>query len=385
VSTDAGLPALLAEEPGRELLRSHGIYTEPDAFAAALAPPAEPGLTALLGLPPDALLVHIGQQVCADYHPSVVAKFETAGLVEHLGATPAFLWHDADRAGSEHYGMRIVIPSGDGHRGLWLAHRSLAERELRFVPVEPGRLEEALAGLGRWLASRAGARRHDGRARLDDLAAAIGARSQDTLSAVNGAISGHLLGAALGISPPVAYLSTMLSAGVLTDAVNAYLAALDDVVAVFNESLEALRIAGVDPGLKPLGDDHLPLFYSCPASGTRLRLRHERSLTDHWGTARCRCGEEHRFHLGSREPSLGELEPTGRWSPDISLPVHHNELASGWVVGRSSALYGMVFNAVGERALGRRPIPALVAPGLLGGDADPDGEPLSLLLKHLTR
>jgi hypothetical protein len=74
----------------------------------------------------------------------------------------------------------------------------------------------------------------------------------------------------------------------------------------------------------------------------------------------CSCGARRRFHLGGRELSLGELEATGRWSPDVTLPVYLNDLAGGVVVGRSSALYGLVLDDVLERVLGRSPIPMLV-------------------------
>jgi hypothetical protein len=60
--------------------------------------------------------------------------------------------------------------------------------------------------------------------------------------------------------------------------------------------------------------------------------------------------------------------------------VHHLHLASGWVVGASTALYGIVLNAVAERALGLDPIPGLVPTELTAAADQP-----SLLVRYLTR
>jgi hypothetical protein len=213
----------------------------------------------------------------------------------------------------------------------------------------------------------------------------VHARSPATLGDVNAALSDYLLGAQLGLDLPSTALSTIVARGVLTASVEAYLNALEDVVRAFNEAIATLADAGVDAHLRPLDDDYLPLFESCERCGTRLRLAHERAGADHYAIATCRCGELHRHHLGTSTLTLGELAQSGRWSPDVSLPVHHNELASGWVVGRSSALYGMVFNEVMERVLGLDPIPGFI-PAELGGEVDDSDSRAygdSLLLEYL--
>ena len=69
----------------------------------------------------------------------------------------------------------------------------------------------------------------------------------------------------------------------------------------------------------------------------------------------------------------------------MSLPIHHNQIASGWVVGRSTALYGMVLNEVMERTLGLDPIPGFI-PAELGGEVDGSASRAygdSLLLEYL--
>jgi hypothetical protein len=140
----------------------------------------------------------------------------------------------------------------------------------------------------------------------------------------------------------------------LVASVEEYLTRIDEVVEVFNAAVARLVADDVDPQVRPLRADYLPRRYSCPRDGTRLRLDR--------GCARSRPAAAERangFELGD-PPRLDELRATGRWSIDVSMPVHHNDLASGWVGGRSTALYGIVFNEVLTKVLGRRPLPVLV-------------------------
>lgn len=358
------LSDLLGNDAGRALLADRGVHSDPAAFTAELRPPADASLGGMVEVPAGDPLVYIGQQACADYNAAVTAKFEVARLLGGAGVAPVVLWHDLDRAESERFGMRFFLPTERRPRSMWLAHRSLGDREARFVPVDRERLEQLFADLGTWVEQRSPDRPADARARVATLAEAVLSRPVETLGAANRALAGHLLRAQLGVDVPSVLLSALLECGMFTAPLNAYLAALDDVVRVFNAAIDTLLAAGVDPQVRPLADDYLPLFLSCPRCGVRRRLAHERAGADHYAAVVCRCGAEHRFHLGSDTLSLGELEGSGRWSPDVSLPVHLNHLASGIVAGRSSALYGLVLNEVMDRALGMRPIPALVPPGL---------------------
>lgn len=376
------LQGLLADDEGRAFLAARGMYTDPGEFLAALKPPERPELTAELGLASDALLVFVGQQACADYHPAVAAKFGTAMELRRWGVEPVALWHDIDRVESERYGMRFVLPTGREGRGLWLAPRSLGAREARFVPVEQERLEQVFADVHRWVAASRRDGRADRLARVDALADAVLSRPAENLGVANVALAEVLLREQLGVELPSRRLSELLQAGLYLRSMNLYLAALDDVIRVFNEALEELHANEVDVRLRPLTQDYLPLFVSCENCATRSRLRHVRSGPDHFAEAACRCGHEHRYHLGVDTPSLGDLEGSDRWSPDVSLAVHHNALASGCVVGRSSALYGLVFNQVVERALGMDPIPGLVPLDLRAEEQGPDGE--SLMVEYLT-
>lgn len=379
---------LLPDPAGRAYLASRGMHCDVETFLEQLQAPESPDLNTLLGLDPATRLVHIGQQVCTDYHPTTLTKFEVvADLAGRDLVATAVLWHDADRADSEKYGLRIVLPSGSKTVGIPLAARSEGAAEPRFIDVSPSAVTGALAHLERWAAGRnqdrPKAERSAAKERLDRLAAAIDGGASRSLGAFNAQLAGFLLREGLGLQVRSTFLSTMIAEGLLTASIDGYLNALDDVIAVFNEAVADLVAHDIDPQVKPLPPDHLPLHYSCPTTGRRLRLTHVRDGDQHLATAPCSCDVAHTFALGSSRLSLDEVAATGRWSPDVSLPLHHNHLASGWVVGRSTALYGLVLNEVARRVFSDRPIPGLVPPSLTAG-TEQSGEH-SLLVDYLTR
>lgn len=382
------LTDLLGSDAGRDFLAERGMYVDPAAFRARMSAPLCDDLNTLAGLPDGTRLVHIGQQVCLDYHPATTTKFAAAReLIAAGDSTPVVLWHDAYAAESERYGMRMVLPSGGKHLGIWLAPRRQGAGEPRFIQIAPDAVDRALDELRKWVTHRMQEqpkeRRGEAQARVARLAEAVRSEDVGTLGEANAAFANFLLREALRLQLPSAFLSTMLAAGLLTPSLNSYLACLDDVRQVFNETVADLAARDIDPQVAPLKDDYLPLRYSCPADGSRLALRHERAGPDHFAAATCRCGATHRFHLGTGTASIGELAGTDRWSPDVSLPIHHRDFASGWIVGQSTALYGLVMNAVVERVLGARPIPGLIPPDLLG-DTPSDQPQTSLLVDYLT-
>jgi len=390
------LPDLLATTADRDFLADRGMLTDQDAFVAALRPSSSTDLQALAGLPADSRPVHVGQQVCTDYLASTSMKFTAAATLGAVpGVAPVVLWHDADRADSERFGMRFVLPKGDQTFGIPLAPRSAGSHEPRFIPVAPEAIEEAAKGLRDWQSGRVKDRPKPERAaaveRLEALVAVLRAGEPgERLSELNARVAGFLLADACGAALPAARLSTMLDRGMLTESVERYVAAVDDVVKVFNEAVADLVDADIDPRVRPLGEDYLPLNYSCPTTGARMHLRRQVRAGRVLATGDCKCGEEHAFDLGDgRSTSLDSLAATGRWSPDVSLPVHHLHLASGWIVGASTALYGIVLNAVAERVLGLAPVPGLV-PVRAADDADADtdteaDDAPSLLVGYLTR
>jgi hypothetical protein len=289
------------------------------------------------------------------------------------------------QADSERYGMRLVLPAGTKQRGIWLAPRSTGAAEPRFIAVDRPAVEQALRELGGWVShsvqERPRPERQAAQARMAALAAAVLAGKLDTLGQVAGEFAGFLLARRLGVDLPRVFLSSLVDGGVLTEPLNTFLERLDDVRAVFNEAVADLVAREIDPQVRPLPEDYLPLHFSCPEDGARLRLTHDRS-SGHHAVGACRCGTAYRFDLGSDPMSLGELAATRRWSPDVSLPVHHNDQASGWIVGRSTALYGLVLNAVVAKVLGGRPIPGWIPPQLMSGPRPGSTAP-SLLVDYL--
>ena len=175
-------------------------------------------------------------------------------------------------------------------------------------------------------------------------------------------------------------MSRLLADGLLVPQIDQFLNRLPQIVTVFNTTIAGAGRPGYRRASRPLADDYLPLNYSCPVDHRRLRLRHEIAGGDHYAAARCHCGAEYRFYLGHATLSVAELAQTGRWSPTVWLPMFLTPLVSGLVVGRSSALYGLVFNEVLRQALDWPPVPMYVPAGL--GRPRTDGAPDSLLYHY---
>jgi hypothetical protein len=360
------LAELLAIPEGHQFLQGAGVFLGPDSFRERLRAPAHDGLRGLAGLHPDALIVYAAHQVKLDYEASVVAKIRTAAGLQRRDEdlSTVFLWLDTDRAGADKLTGGFQLHGRGGAVRPRFSSRRHDDKETRFVPVERSQLEDAVRQLGAWARQHgaSAAERHRG------LAEALLAEEMPTLADAGIAVTTFLLRDYLGIEDPSVRVSEAAARGLLTPVLNDAVSQIDDVVTVFNVAVDSLIEADIDPQVHHLPDDYLPLHYSCDRDDRRCRLRHERSGSDHFAVSSCVCGTRYRFHLGSGSLSIDELAATGRWSTDVMLPAWLNDLASGVVVGRSSALYGIVLNRVLEKVLGRDPIPMLV-PGTLGETA----------------
>jgi hypothetical protein len=351
----------------------------------------------MLGCTPEARLVCVGQQIYADYRASVVNKLLALQTLQSLGGEGAaevfrlVLWGDTDRSGSDDLMTQIrwLLPGGQ-QKTIRLVPRASKDIELRFVPLDEAVLNEALDKLEMFLAQTVHGKKwiDRARARCRELRAAAQTEDVRTLSDFNRRFAQFLFARQLQFDPPSVLDSDILRQGMLAEAVDACLNALDRFITVFNESVNSLTAMGINPQVGPLTDDYLPLYYSCDADARRLRLRHTLAGGDHFATARCTCGAEYRFALGtgSGKLSVAELARTNRWSPDMSVSLLQNDLVSGVVAGKSSALYGIVLNEVLVRVLGKEPVPVLVPVELAtagggGGEAEP---PDSLLYRYLT-
>jgi len=362
------LPELAASEPG--IFREEGVFLERRPFLKAISPPKRGALARLSdpsGGGDDRSLVYIGQQLSVDYGASVLAKLTTlAKLQADDDVRGCALWVDVDRAGSDKRMTVISWPRRGGRAGVSIAPPGSKDREPRLIPIEKRELMKALDRLRTYLGEAGVDRR--GLDRYAHLREILSRSRAETLADVSAEISDLLL-AEYGIRLAPVRLSSLLEEKELTEQVVACLNALPRVIEVFNRTLFDLRERGIDPLLHPLADDYLPLRISCASDGTRLPLRRHDGADGAYAVATCRCGATYRFRLGRRELSFDQIAETRRWSPDVLLPALLNDLASGAVAGKSSAIYGMVLNRVLREALDKKPIPMLVPEGLTSPDA----------------
>lgn len=375
----------LNSSEGRDVLSHHGVYSDPEEFVERLRPPIREGFAAARGRPWDntVLPVYSGQQIYADYRQSVVAKIcALARLRGHDVVGPTLLWLDTDRSGSDKAMTTIRWPGGARVASTSLAARSTRSSELRFVNTDPALVQKSWDLLGSRLAQSITQRHLREEAVARHHAIGIRLAGAKTLAEVNEVITSVLLREGLGIDLPGVLVSDLASKGLISGPVERMLTHIDSFVAAFNDAIGQVAAAGINPHLRALPPDYLPLFYSCPTTNDRERLVHVRDGAHSFGIAACSHHDTHRFSLGRDELSLHELEATGRWSPDVTLPIYLDGLVSGVVAGRSSALYGIVLGIVQERVFGSQPCPVLVPEELSRQPPEPSFD--SLLFSYLT-
>jgi hypothetical protein len=261
-----------------------------------------------------------------------------------------------DRAGSDRGTSTITARGRSGSLSIRFAARRHDEKEVRFVPVDASQLEEMIRKLGAWARQQSA----ETVERAERLGAVLRDPPPTTLAEANMRLTSFLVETQLEVAAPSVLFSDLAARGILTDPMNQIVDSIDDVITVFNASVDALEAAGIDPQVHRLRPDYLPLHYSCERDDRRCSLVHERRGDEHLATTTCVCGASYEFSLGTSSLSIDELADRGRWSGDVTLPMCLNDLASGAVVGKSSALYGMVLNDVLQKVLSRRPIPMLV-------------------------
>ena len=376
------LGQLLASPEGIGFLEEHGAFIEADVFVDQLRPPTDGRLNDLLGIGAGGRPVSFGHQISCDYQASVVCKFDAAKALAALpGVAPAFLAVDTDRSGGNRTTTTVTWGDGPGAFAVRLVTNKVRQMETRFVVVEPDRLDELIERLGEWLAKAEEATRPEvWQPRLAVLATALAGTS--TLAEVNLALTRALLDQHLDYQPPCLLLSHLSADGFLQPALSQAVERIDDFVRVYNEAIDDLVDAGIDPQVRPLDDDYLPLHFACPKDDRRERLRHVRRGGDHFAAATCYCGEEYEFHLDTPALHIDEVVATGRWSTDVTFLVYVNDLTSGMIPGRSSALYGLVLGQVNRRVLGGTPVP-MYLPSELASTAS-TGRPDSLVYDYLT-
>jgi hypothetical protein len=368
---------LMSSSEGRTFLEGRGLFLSVDDFVPSVFRPAADhlaGLVQLGGRPP----AYSAHQLQCDYPHSVVAKLAALRDVGRTGAVTAVsVWLDMDRIGSNRLSSSILWPDG---RTARLVPQRVKEMEPRFAPVDRKRLEDVVAQLRAWIGQDGGDASAERHGRLADV---LLSDDVATLADASMGITSLLLREQVGLEGPSVLVSELADRGALTPALEAAVADLDGWVAVFNAAVDGLVAADVDPQVRHLDEGYVPFRYSCPNDGARCTLRRRREGADTFAEATCRsCGTPYRFHLGGETPSPAELLATGRWSTDVSLPAFLNDLVGGVVVGKSSALYGLVLNEVVAKVLGGRPVPMLIPEKLASVLAE--DAPGSLLHDYLT-
>jgi hypothetical protein len=354
------LADVLSTPAGHDLLRAEGLSLDPKDFLDRLAPPVDSRLVRSRTCD-DGLLVYGAHEIYVDYPRSVILKlleFDALPTDEHLRRL--FLWLDTDRCGADLYTVRIGWPLSGKRTSVRVSPRDYDKMETRFTPIHPPTLRRAVDTLDAYVRQLPPWQRRRAEPNYAPFRDILAAPSVDTLSALNLSVTDFLLRRHLHMVPTTMMVSDLLATGALAESITSFVNELDHVVAVFNQAIERLQRADIDPQVNPLRDDYLPLNIACTADNRRVRLRRIRRDRHQVAEATCSCGAQYSFELGEDQLRLDALFATGRWSPDVCLLVFMNDLFSGWIAGKSTALFTVVFHDVLRIVLGTTPIPVLV-------------------------
>jgi hypothetical protein len=365
------LADLMRSPQGQEWLASKDVFTSQQKFAESLKSPAQSDLAVTLGANGRKLICS-GQQLYIDYHQSVLSKILTLReFKDNPDLFPFFLWVDTDRSGSDNLITKFAWPVDSKKGPIRITPSGMKDIESRFVQLDPVQLRSAIDKLGTHL-RQSNVTRKSAKSKYLELRTFFDRERAGILSDFNYQLTYFLLNKHLGYSPESVILSDAINRGLITAEVNLLINHLDEVIKVFNASVQSMQELGIDPQVEIRDQDYLPLFYSCNVDNQRLRLKHVAGSGDHFATGTCRCGEEYRFSLGQGTLSIAEIAETQRWSPDVLMPAFFNDYVSGFVAGKSSALYLLIINDTLQQVLGKTPVPILVPESLSRSNSEPD-------------
>ena len=383
------LKELLASPDDVRFLESQDIFVHQEDFATRLQSPVQPGFaeTFHAGSAPKKP-VYALQQIYIDCTQSMLDRMAILDRFEqHEDCFPFFLWIDTDLAGTDALMLRFFWPLFGKKVSVRLGAGAHDNLELRFIPFETSRVQQALDKLDVYLSQSITGRKKVTRARArekyDQLKAVFLQQTSGTLSQLNHRVSYFLLNHQAGLNPYSVLVSHLLDRDLITTEINLLLNHIEAAIRVFNDAVEALQARNIAPQVKPLAPDYLPLHFSCLGCRRRLRLRHAVQGTDHFALASCKCQQQYRFHLGSQRLSIDHIADAGSWSPDVSLTMFMNDFVSGYIGGGSSGIYyGLVMKQVLEKVLHKRRVPILLPQPASPPGNDP--EPFdSLLYRYL--
>ncbi len=364
------LADLLNSTAGRCFLEANGVFVAPQEFKNRLRIPAKPNLADDLGAE-NRKLVLSGQQLYVDYRQSVLSKIETLREMEpEKNLFSFFLWVDTDRSGSDNLITKFAWPVASKKGPITILPPRTREVEARFTTLDTSVLMSAIDKLETHL-RQSGENKKGAKEKYLQLRAIFSDKNPGTLSEFNLRLTGFLLTNVFEFMPPSVMLSDLLNKEFVLDEVNLFVNCVADVVQVFNEAGESLVQKDIDPQVRPRAEHYLPLFFSCELDNRRIRLYHHIDGKDHFAAGACKCGQEYRFYLGRTTLSIAELAQTNRWSLDVCFPIFFNDSVSGFVAGKSSAIYLIVMNEVLRRVLDKMPVPILVPAKLELNENDP--------------
>lgn len=355
------LKDLLNSREGKQFLQLKGVYTDSKDFKAHLNPPVLPGLRQPLRSD-NALPIYSGQQLYVDYRQSVLAKVYALQEFNREAEIDAFfIWLDTDRSGSDKLITKFKWPTNQ--KGIRFVSDKTDAIEIRYVQMNAIKLQKAFDQLRSFVLEDKQDRERK-LLRLSKLRESVISQQPETLSAFNYQLTEFLFRHQFGYFPRSLLMSDLLSKDLFIEQANDFLNQRLAVLHEFNSAIQELEQEGIAPQVSLLDEDYLPFHYTCPHDYRRLRLVHEKHDTSHFATAICKCGEVYHFHLGENLLSIEQIAATRHWSLDVCLPIFINDFVSGYVAGKSSALYGIVLNRVLEKALGKRPVPIYVPSSL---------------------
>lgn len=365
------LADLISSLQGRQWLASKGVFTSPQQFKESLKAPARSDLAVTLGVNGKKLICS-GQQLYIDYHQSVLSKILTLReFKDDPGLFPFFLWVDTDRSGSDNLITKFAWPMDSKKGPIRITPSGIKDIESRFVQLDPLQLRGAIDKLGTHL-RQSNVIRKSAKAKYQELRTFFDRERAGKLSDFNYRVTNFLLTRYLGYCPDAVILSEAINRGLITEEVDLVINHLDEVIKVFNASVRSIQELGIDPQVEIRDQNYLPLFYSCNVDHQRLRLKHVVEAGSHFATCTCRCGAIYRFNLGQSALAIKEIAETKRWSPDVLMPAFFNDYVSGYVAGKSSALYLLIINDVLRQVLGKTPVPILVPESLGRSNPMPD-------------
>ena len=379
------LKQLLNSPEGRDFLAENRIFSGQAEFISHLTLPAKGTLTNYLGLE-NRKLLYAAQQTYSDCTQSMLDRITLLNdLTQQANLFPFFIWVDTDRAGSDHLMVKFYWSHPGQERAIRLVPRAVEAQEPRFIDLDRSQLEQSIEILTNCLNQTVRrSERAEAREKLGRLKTLVLQNSSGPLSRLNHQLATFVLKQHTGFDPFSMINSDLLKQGLLTEEIDLFLNHLDEANQVFNETVDSLRQQDIDPQVRPLPAAYLPLHYSCPVDQTRLKLHRQLKGPDTFAVATCRkCGQLYQFYLGSNRLTMAELIKTDRWSPDVYLIMFLNDLVSGYVGGKSSAIYyGLVMKVVLEKVFHKARVPILVPPmiEMKSGNGQVDG----LIYKYLT-